>query len=310
MNQRKVKLLYIAGPSRSGSTLLSNILGEIDGFFNAGELIDIWDRGISLNGRCGCGAPVNTCEIWSKVIDKAFRGLTQEDICKMIFLRDRTTRSHHVPLRLLTPGKIPRLNIQLKDYLNNLERLYKTIQDITDCKVIIDSSKNAWYAQLLKMISEIDLYLLHFIRDPRATAFSWLRKKEGLRRDNPLKSSFVWSSRNIVSEMLGRRLTPKYLRLYYENFVAYPRETIKKILHLVQEEPVSLPFESTKEVKLGTNHCIYGNPNRFQSGIFKIEADDEWKSSKRNVRLLVTVLTWPLLMRYNYSILPRLQSAQ
>ena len=45
----KIKVLYIAGPSRSGSTFLSSILGEIQGIFNAGEVIDVWDKGRGID---------------------------------------------------------------------------------------------------------------------------------------------------------------------------------------------------------------------------------------------------------------------
>jgi hypothetical protein len=37
----RIRVLYIAGPSRSGSTLIGRILGEIPGFFDTGELIDL-----------------------------------------------------------------------------------------------------------------------------------------------------------------------------------------------------------------------------------------------------------------------------
>ncbi|HDO25996.1 MAG TPA: sulfotransferase, partial [Nitrospirae bacterium] len=72
MNENRIKVLYIAGMSRSGSTILGNILGEIDGFFNAGELIDIWDRGLASDGKCGCGMKISKCEVWRTVLDKAF----------------------------------------------------------------------------------------------------------------------------------------------------------------------------------------------------------------------------------------------
>ena len=34
----RVKVLYIVGMGRSGSTILANSLGEVDGFFSAGEI--------------------------------------------------------------------------------------------------------------------------------------------------------------------------------------------------------------------------------------------------------------------------------
>lgn len=57
MMNEKIKVLYLAGWSRSGSTILSNILGEINGFFSTGEITYIWQRGLIINKLCGCDLP-------------------------------------------------------------------------------------------------------------------------------------------------------------------------------------------------------------------------------------------------------------
>src|SRR5262250_2359564 len=50
----RLKVLYIAGAHRSGTTLLSDILGSYDGVTGTGELHELW-AGL-LSGRpCGCG---------------------------------------------------------------------------------------------------------------------------------------------------------------------------------------------------------------------------------------------------------------
>lgn len=62
-------MLYIMGRGRGGSTVLGNVLGELDGFFCAGEVRTLWDPIVSSGGRCGCGKSVVSCEIWSRVIE-------------------------------------------------------------------------------------------------------------------------------------------------------------------------------------------------------------------------------------------------
>lgn len=47
----EVKVLYIAGWGRSGSTILDNVLGQVEGFFSGGELSYLWERGLSENRR-------------------------------------------------------------------------------------------------------------------------------------------------------------------------------------------------------------------------------------------------------------------
>ncbi len=301
MNENRIKVLYIAGMSRSGSTILSNILGEIDGFFNAGELIDIWDRGLESDGKCGCGMKISKCEVWRAVLDKAFGSQGRIDIQEMINLRDSACHARHVPWLMLKPGAKSKFKAHLKEYLGNLENLYRGIQSITNSRIIVDSSKNIGYAHILTMIPKIDLYVVHLIRDPRATAYSWLRKKEDWWRKNPVDSSVLWNVRNIVTEIFRKKLAGNYIRLYYEDFIAKPRIAVKSILELLQEKPMHLPFVTEQNVKLGFNHTIFGNPCRFQRGTFRLHLDDEWKGMKKSDRFVVNILSWPLLVLYGYS---------
>lgn len=48
MPNHKVRVLYVAGYSYSCSTLLSNILGNLEGFFFTGELRCIWDKSLKI----------------------------------------------------------------------------------------------------------------------------------------------------------------------------------------------------------------------------------------------------------------------
>ena|SRR5438874_13839335 len=62
-----VRVLYVSGWVFSGSTLLSNILGEIEGVFAAGEVRHIWRRGLLEDRPCGCGAAFSACPFWRAV---------------------------------------------------------------------------------------------------------------------------------------------------------------------------------------------------------------------------------------------------
>ncbi len=299
----KIKVLYIAGPVRSGSTILSNILGENDGFFHAGELMDIWDQSLSINGRCGCGVHMSKCEVWCEVLDNLIRTQGPIDIQEMISMRDDAVHSNKVPWRLIVHGTRSKVAPHLKKYINNLHKLYREIALFTNSKVIVDSSKNAVYADILTMIPEIDLYIVHLVRDPRAAVYSSsFRKKEGVSQRSIVSSSLWWNVRNITSEMLQKNRPGKYLRLYYEEFINKPQDTLKHILDLVHENTVHFPFLTENEVKVGTNHSVYGNPNRFQTGDLNLQMDDEWRVMGKLDKIVVTLLTIPLLIRYGYSV--------
>jgi len=65
-----VKVLYIAGETRSGSTLLDCMLGETGSFFSTGELFLIWRQGFMQDLLCGCGKKIRDCEFWGAVIHR------------------------------------------------------------------------------------------------------------------------------------------------------------------------------------------------------------------------------------------------
>src|SRR5215467_5100838 len=67
---RSVKVLSINGWCRNGSTIIGNLLNEVDGFFHIGELHFLWKNayGAGSNTRCGCGADLVRCPIWSRVL--------------------------------------------------------------------------------------------------------------------------------------------------------------------------------------------------------------------------------------------------
>ncbi len=306
MDDGKIKVLYIAGMTRSGSTILGNVLGQIDGFFHPGELWRLWDNGLIENRPCACGLPVRECVIWSVVLEKAFGGPEHVDAEEMVRLYRSNARTAHLPLMLMPRFK-SHLRSRLQKYLDNLDRLYRAIQSTVGSKLIVDTSKSPSYGYLLQMLPAIDLYVVHLIRDPRAVAYSWLRKKPlpiYVRewRQNPIRSSLLWILWNLAAEALWKRLRERYLRLRYEDFASQPQQAIRHILDFLGEDASHLPFVSDCGVLLKVNHTVVGNPNRFNVGRVELHPDQEWKTKMRKRDgFMVRAVTWPLLSRYGYS---------
>jgi hypothetical protein len=312
LSEDRVKVLYIVGLGRSGSTILSNSLGQIGGYFSAGELNFIWKHNVIENRLCGCGKPFRECPVWTRVMDEAFGGMDGVDAREMMRLQASGTRTRHIPLMLTERGR-RRLAERLEKLLINYRRLYEAIGAVTDSRVIVDSSKEPAHGYAMSLVPDVDFYVLHLIRDPRAAAYSWLKKKpqpdseeiEHMVRFSPAKSSALWDSWNASAEALWRRTPEKYLRLRYEDFVADPRASLRRILGLVGVT-AELPLAGEREVRLGVSHTVSGNPNRFDTGAVELRPDYEWISnmSPRD-RTLVTALTLPLLPHYGYPITPK-----
>ncbi len=304
MSNKKIKVLFIAGSGRSGSTILDNILGQIDGFFSVGEVHRLWDSGPIENRICGCGVMLLECPIWSKILASDGTSQTQD----MMYMQQRGYRTRHL-LRMLMPGGENWLNDQLKEQIDTLRKIYEGIQLTTNSQVIVDSSKFPSYAFALDTIPEIDLYLLHLVRDPRAVAYSWQRDKfdpgtgQSLGKMRPYKSSILWTIWNIISEILWRksRRPGRYLRIHYEELTRNPEKFVGKITQFVDHKDATLPFVGLSEIKLQPTHSVCGNPVRFEQGITKIMPDVRWQKQIKFIdKIIVTGLTWPLLLRYKY----------
>lgn len=311
MQDKTTKVLYIAGFGRSGSTILSNILGEVEGFFSVGELNYMWERSLKESWLCGCGLPMTECEVWSPILNKAFGTLDQIAPPEGIYLRQgrKGTRMRHLPL-MLAPGGERLLRFRLGNYFDSIEELYHAIQDVTGCRVVVDSSKSPAYGYVLGMVPTIDLYVVHLVRDSRAASYSFLRKKREpskkgtvyyMQQYGFVASSLLWNFWNWATQALLQRSPDRYLRLRYEDFIDDPQKSLRRIFELVQEEPAHLPFLTDNKVELGVNHTASGNPNRFQTGVVELRPDDEWRAKIKPLgKNVVTLLTWPLLRRYGY----------
>jgi len=309
----RVKVLYVVGLGRSGSTILANSLGQIPGFFSGGELNFIWRHNVIENRLCGCGRPFRECPVWTKVMDEAFGGMDGVDPREMMRLQNVGTRTRHILMMLTEVGRRS-LAERLEKLQISYGRLYDAIGTVTGSRIVVDSSKEPAHGFAMSMVPGVDLYALHLIRDPRAAAYSWLKKKpqpdtdtrEFMHRKSPTMSAALWDSWNASAEALWRRTPERYLRLRYEDFVADPRKSLDKILTLVSERDAEPPLVGEREVKLGVSHTVSGNPNRFETGTVELRTDREW-ISRMNPRdkVLVTALTFPLLTHYRYHVTPK-----
>ena len=308
MSTRPIKVLYIGGSGRSGSTLLDNILGQIDGFFSVGELQYIWDRSLQDDRLCSCGETFHNCSLWSQVVARALDDFHPQQIPAMVEARESLT-----PRKVISACYSRRNPFSEKDFADYARRnaaLLESISEATGGRVIVDSSKSPGHALLLSHLPGVQLHLLHLIRDPRAVAYSWQKKKvyddSGdevmyMTRHSPARSSKIWITWNLATEIVAQRRRLPYLRLRYEDFIAAPRQALEEILALLGEESDKLPVSGERQVEMGPLHALAGNPSRFQKGPVELRRDDAWRERQNpGHRRLVTALTWPLLWRYGY----------
>jgi hypothetical protein len=299
-----LKVVFIGGYGRSGSTLLDRMLGEVEGFWSAGELRHVFAEGYLENRLCGCGEPFAECEFWREVTGLAFEDPDSFDPSAALAAKRRVDRWWRIPQ--IVSGASRRARRQdLRRYRELLRRLLVAIRRVSGCDVIVDSSKDVSHGYVLRGIgAPVDLHVLHLIRDSRAVAHSWQRRKfnpgsgEDMDRYGLLRTSAEWSAINALTT-LHRRLGGSYSRLRYAELAAEPRAALGGVLESLGEGAREIPVGADGVVELSASHTAAGNPMRFARGQTRVRPDEEWRQRMPGAsRALVTALTAPSLLRY------------
>jgi hypothetical protein len=306
-----VRVLFIAGLGRSGSTLLDRVLGQVPGCCSIGEASQVW-KGLLAGTPCGCGRRPQECEFWSAVVEAGFGGWQRLDVPAALALQQRVDRTRYLP-RLLAPRAAGRFGRDLAAYAALLGRLYAAVAAVAEARVVIDSGKHTSTAYLLRHVPGIAPRIVHLVRDSRGVAYSWTKavKKSDLAgapemdRLPPGRSARGWLVHNLLLQLLP--LTGRAThRLRYEDFVAAPEPRVAGLLRFA-----GLPadghrglFSDARTVDLGRpDHTLAGNPVRFRRGPVPIRADEDWRHRlPTRDRALVGLLTAPLLLAYGYRL--------
>jgi hypothetical protein len=305
------KVLYIAGWARSGSTVVEQVLGQVGGWLPCGEITNVW-----RNFVCGCGSPVFDCPFWQPILKETLERHPGLDPQAVIAIRDQALTQTPATLAAIARERKRGLDPDSPRgrYRSLLLDLYASLARATGAKVLIDSSKTAADAYMLAALTEVELYVLHLVRDPRATAYSWSRRKPQSYEPlvyfgqlSPRRSSVNWLRRHAVIELFVRPpQADRYMRMRYEDFAAQPHRAARSICSLIGEPDAGLPFASEHLIQIEPNHTASGNPIRFAHRQLEIRPDVEWRAlMDRRSRLLATLPAAPLMRRYGYPLLAK-----
>jgi hypothetical protein len=315
-----MKVLYIAGVGRSGSTLLERMLGAVPGSVNTGELNAIFSRVATQDQRCGCGEPFSACPFWTAVGDEAFGGWSSVTR-RMSHLQPRVVRQRYVP-RMVSGMAGAEYRRELDEYLDVHHRLYRAVSTVSGADVVVDASKSTAQLFALRRIDGLDLRVLNLVRDSRGVANSW--NKSGIVKPQstdgammgtypPSRLAVLWAALQLECAVLGAA-APHAARVRYEDLVARPRPTLERALSGVGLTPAegALAHVGERSVVLDSSHGVAGSRSRFTAGRIELQLDDAWRSAlPAGARRVVTAVTLPQLIGYGYiGLRPRAAPAQ
>ena len=304
-----MKLIYVAGAGRSGSTLLDRLLGTVPSFASVGEVRFFWEYVAAGGTKCGCGDDLVSCRFWAAVLDRLHETPDSVDIDEIATYARSLDRTRYSPA--ISAGTASRRR-GFRALVTATTRLYEAIRDESNADVIIDSSKVPSHLALLGHVEPVDLQVLHLVRDPRAVAYSWYKrqkKEPGVNRPGtlmprrfPLDTMGRWLLENHFTHRFSRS-ADGYSLLRYEDLVASPAGAIGGALRELGIDGVQLGWLETDTVELSVTHSVGGNPIRFDRGPVAIRRDDTWRRQMSpGVRKVLGLLVYPLMRRYGYPL--------
>jgi hypothetical protein len=259
------KLIYIVSLSHSGSTVLDMLLTTGRKAVGLGQIWTVIGESPSerRNRQCSCGKPAPECPIWGPILD----------------------RLEHLPDAAWTTER----------YRLVLEHVVALCgPDIA----VVDSSKNpASLVEIKQALPELDVKVLHNVKDVRAFTVSTLDNavRKGRRAGLPETIFWQWYCDNRrfygqATQALGR----EPLRVLYEGLCL----STEKMAARINEDLGENYIDIAGPLDVGHTHIISGNRTRLpEAGKSKqLAYDYGWLSRTEWLRPYALL---PMVRRYN-----------
>ncbi len=303
-----MRIVYVGSYGRSGSTLLGRALAEAPSAICIGETRYLWSRGLLDNVECGCGVRFRSCPFWSSVGAQAFGGWSEVDARRLAEIDRLTNLLRTLPF-YWTPGLRKRRQRTIEEYATYLSSLYAAIAEVSGAQTVVEISKDPTFACLLAMMPGHDVRVIHLVRDPRAVAHSWMRRRrepspiagrDFMPQFHPAETATKWLAWNAGLRLLSSAGLP-YVKVLYEDFLAEPEAILAALADFAGELPQPRAWLRGDQVRLGDHHMFSGNPMRTSSGWITLRVDDQWRGEMaRSDYAAVSAITWPMLRAYGY----------
>ena len=306
-HERSVRVVYIMGSPRSGSTLLDTILGSHPGIESLGEMSFLTRSGWINNEYCACGHRAAECFFWSDVRSRWASGEAGA-VEALDSLVGRLEPSRLWPLRMTKDRLWP--SARFREYAARTRALFEAVRDVSGKPVIVDSSKRRSRALALSMMPGIDLRVIHLVRDLRGVAFSCakskLKNEKGgvveARKPRPVwRTSLSWAKAQMQSAWVRRRIGPcRSTLIRYEDLIGDPRGTLTEIGALIGADLSGVAAAVEAGRAIDVRHTIAGNRLRMSQSV-RLKPDVEWheKLPDSDRRTCWALAGW-LMRKYGY----------
>lgn len=276
MSQQNFKIIYILGAGRSGSTLLSIVLGNSKNVFNAGELI--WIPKLEFNLR-DKNIEENVKTLWYTIIKRTFTNLkiSFTALRKMSY-RIESHQRFFINLLYFSKTK----NKLFSSYNYNL---FEEIANSRNAKYIIDGSKYPGRALFLNRVFKKDVFFVYLKRNPISVVNSFAKKNIEQDSKNFIQANLYYFVINMYCKILSFIINKKqFTEINYEELVKEPEYHLKKIslkFGVCFEESIN---KARNSQPFSTGRMYDGNRVRKKSEVFiQLQKESNQKKQFRNL---------------------------
>jgi hypothetical protein len=304
---QKTPFAFVLAHSFSGSTLLSLLLGAHPEVATVGEMF-IAPTHNTEEYTCSCGEPIDRCGFWQRVSrEMASRGVPYdvrtEDTSlsagaygwpgnRVVWAEPRGRFLEAV--RRAALALMPRVRSELHRRIEINRHLAEVVLDLRGARIFVDATKRPGRALLLRRDPQLDLRVIHLVRDGRAVCRSTIRNL-GRTVEEAARS---WAASAKRCEELRRTLPPeRWLTVRHEDLCRDAHGTLERIFGFLGVTP-DHPLGDFR----ASDHHIIGNRMRL-SRTSEIRLDECWRDELRPEQIrTVERIAGPELRRYGYAI--------
>ncbi|MCH4823800.1 sulfotransferase domain-containing protein [Gramella lutea] len=297
----KPKILLMLGYPRSGSTVFGELISQSTHFLHVGEMERLWyprknKASFYPQKECSCGSQLYECDFWLPYFDKVAEKIKEIKSKRGVELNSKILCGYKEDF--IQKGKIhgPEAEIYTEVISTLYSELYKG-----EGQIIVDGSKELWYAKYLESTGLFDLSYLHLIRDVKGIVYSRQKK---LKKKDEESNTVTLNYKYLVYDTLRwnyiNTKTRKFLEdkrsveVTYEDMVKKPKDVLKTIGDLMEVEIASNSILNSQNAYfIEDNHLVHGNRFRFKRGEVKLKKDTRYLEEMKEFDLnLIDLLSW------------------
>lgn len=290
-----MKVIYLIGAGRSGTTALASVLNASESICSLGELNHLTSVSLSDN-ICSCGLDLSACIFWSDF------SVELNKFHRTEFIEAQTMLEAHgnVISNCFKPSKTnSRVYDSAHSDLFSAISIYYKREEYIDDIVLLDSAKYVGRAIALAKNKDIDLRVIYMTRDPRGVAASFAKKVQTSK--GFISASIYYNAINLLAEIARRTaLKGRVCKIRYEDLLDNSNEVLDKIGEHIDVDLSSVKGKIKTKQPLAIGHIVGGNRLKSKGSIILHKAD-KWSMSYFKT-LCVYLMTFPFNIVNKYKL--------